>query len=101
MLCDDCNKRNLCNSLCPEAELYVNQDHIPQREMPIGLPKYSKPSIEQVSNILLTKREKEIVTLLGSGLSRADVCQLLKISRESLRKHIQRINKKRHDSNYK
>lgn len=42
----------------------------------------------------LTPREKEIVTLLGRGLSRWDVCELLEITRETLRKHIQRIKEK-------
>jgi len=38
-LCRECGKRALCSSLCPEAELYVNQDCVGQRELTIGLPK--------------------------------------------------------------
>ena len=42
----------------------------------------------------LTPTEKEIVTLLGRGLSRMDVCLVLEITRATLRKHIQRIRDK-------
>ena len=42
----------------------------------------------------LTPTEKEIVTLLGRGLSRMDVCLVLEITRATLRKHIQRIRNK-------
>ena len=93
MLCDTCSNRDLCTSLCPEAELYVKQDYHPQREKPIGLPKPSRwPT--QVSNIYLTPSEVEILTLLGQGLSRADVCQVLKITRVTLRVHLSNIKSK-------
>ncbi len=93
MLCDTCPHKNHCSSLCPEAELYVKQDEAPQREKTIGLPKYGKlPSYP--SNIYLTKREKQIVTLLGQGLTNADVCQLLKMKRGTLRMALKRMKAK-------
>jgi DNA-binding NarL/FixJ family response regulator len=94
MLCQECSKKLICKELCTEAEAYVDQDHVSQREKTIGLPKYSKFPVDQVSNIPLTKREKEILTLLGKGLCRADVCQLLNITRQQLRVHIANLKKK-------
>ena len=41
-LCRECGKRALCSSLCPEAELYVNQDEVKQREKTIGCPRYGR-----------------------------------------------------------
>lgn len=32
-LCDDCPKRSICNTLCPEAEVYANQDYVEQSEL--------------------------------------------------------------------
>ena len=95
MLCSECNHRDLCTSLCPEAELEVSKVEVPEREINIGIwPKTAKPIPELKENTHLTPREKEIVTLLGKGLNRADVCQLLGISRATLRKHIERVKKK-------
>lgn len=92
-LCDSCNQRHLCSDLCPEAELFASQDQVYEREKTIGLPRYGKfPA--SASNIPLTPMQKKIVTLLGQGLNRADVCQVLKISNGSLRAHIKRLKKK-------
>ena len=33
MLCQECDKKSSCTELCDEAEAYVSQDHVPQREM--------------------------------------------------------------------
>jgi len=30
MLCQECSKKETCQELCPEAEIYVSQDHIPK-----------------------------------------------------------------------
>ena len=32
MLCQKCSERETCQELCIEAELFVNQDHVPQAE---------------------------------------------------------------------
>ena len=93
MLCQDCDKRDRCTELCKEAEEYANQDYVCQKELTIGLPKLKEP-LELFSNVYLTKREKEIVTLLGRGLNRADVCQVLNITRSALRINIYRLRKK-------
>ncbi len=93
MLCQDCSKKPTCTELCPEAEAYVGQDHISQRELTIGLPRQGElPDL--VSNTHLTKREKEILALLGRGLNRQDICQLLSISRKNLRVCLTKLRKK-------
>ena len=93
MLCQECSEKPTCTELCLEAEAYVDQDHVSQRELTIGLPRQGKlPDL--VSNTHLTKKEKEIVTLLGKGLNRSDICQVLDISRVALRNSIKRMRKK-------
>ena len=92
-LCDKCTHRSICSSLCPEALMYAEQDYVHQREVVIGLP-IMRPYPSGVSNTYLTKREQSIVTLLGMGLTRKDICQLLSMSNGSLRIAILRIRKK-------
>ena len=94
MLCQDCPKRSMCEELCPDAERYVGQDEVVQREKPIGLPR-TKGFPDLVSNTPLTKKERQIVTLLRSGLDRGEVCQLIGITRHALREAIRRLKKKR------
>jgi len=95
MRCDECSKREVCMVLCDEAEEYVNQDEVSQRELIIGLP-YIRP-LKIGPNIYLTPKQKEIVTLLGKGLNRTEVCQMLGITRLALRLHIHRMKEKRND----
>ena len=77
-----------------EFELCAPQNQVPRREKIIGLTRHGRfPEI--VSNIYLTPREKEIVTLLRKELSRLQICELLNITREALRKSISRIWRKR------
>jgi len=80
--------------LGPEAiEAWISQDYVSQRELTIGLPRQDKfPGF--VLNNYLTKKEKEIVALLGRGLDRSDVCQVLDISRSNLRGYFTRLRKK-------
>ena len=96
MLCQECTKRDLCAVLCPEAELYVRQDHVGRDELPVGLPRPRKWP-EFVEHTHLTKREKQIVTLLGQGLERVEICEILEITRENCRKIIQRLREKCHE----
>jgi DNA-binding CsgD family transcriptional regulator len=93
--CRKCTDRPTCKKLCKEAEVYVNQDYVPQREITIGLPGHAILPLQQISNIPLTGMERKIVTLLGQKLSRADVCQILGISRGTLRIHIWRMRGKK------
>jgi len=83
----------MCSSLCPEAELYVKQDYVGQREKPIGLPRH-RPFPNIVREAKLTKLEVKILTLFLEGKNRKQVCKVLNISRHSLRVHLTNIRKK-------
>jgi len=93
MLCDQCEKRAFCSSLCPEAELFISQDEAPQRELTIGLPKFGQfPN--SVSKTYLTDMQNRIMNLMGQGLDRRQICESLDISRATLRKHLWNIRGK-------
>ena len=73
--------------------MYVKQDNVKQREQTTGLPGFKRlPELK--SNTHLTRMEKEILTLLGRGLRRSDVCQLLKITPTNLTSHLSNAKKK-------
>ncbi len=116
MLCDNCSKRSTCRKLCKEAEAFASQDEVKQREL--TLPELIREyPLEYASNLKwiatetemmnpktampwrsgyhLTKTEKQILTLLAKGFSRADVCELMNISRHTLRQHLSNAKKKR------
>ena len=74
--------------LCAEAEAYVNQDYIPQREITTDRVDFLKAEIIKCLvewqgsslGVFMTKREKQIVRLLAKGLNRRDICELLEIN---------------------
>ncbi len=78
--CVNCEKKNTCQELCPEAEKFVNQD----------APNYHKPG-----ELHFTPIEKEIVTLLMQGKNRRQIRNRLHLSPVALRMHIKRLRKKR------
>ena len=61
---------------------------------PSSIPGAAKPSFDAKMEILLTKREQEVVELLCRGLSPAHVSKTLKISVSTAYKHIAHIYKK-------
>lgn len=91
-LCRECKRRNVCRELCPDAERYARQDHVGRDELPLGLVR--RGSFPAGSSLYLTGREREILIMLGRGLDRADICELLNISRPNLRKIIERVRRK-------
>jgi DNA-binding CsgD family transcriptional regulator len=96
MLCQECPSKSICQSSCPELELYLKEIEVPQRELPIGLPSHGTPSWS--SSVHLTDLEREILTLLAKGMSRGDVCKLLNITRGTLRVHLTNLKKKHKES---
>jgi DNA-binding NarL/FixJ family response regulator len=82
---------------------YVNQDWLYLKELPVGLnpEDYAAADMESAEYDYLTSefykwnREKQVVTLLKIGLSRAQIAKVLGITRENLRSIIVRMNKKR------
>ncbi len=101
MDCRECDKRdNNCTQLCDDAEVFVNQDYKGQRELPIGLPLYMAAEWPDMIKPVLTKREITIVTMMSRGLERSDVAKILGITRETLRKALQRLRGKCHALDY-
>ena len=101
-ICTNCPYRDRCKRPCKKVRAYIEQDYVGSKEFinPDGDISDMYNNVverdwpELVENIHLTPREKEMVTLLGKGLSRADICQLLGITRHALRERIYRLNKK-------
>lgn len=93
-LCQECNKRQFCSCLCPEAELALKDIEIPQREKTIGLPRFGKFP-DPIGNTWLTVSEKRILTLQGVGLTRRQICELLHITRATLRNKLAIIKAKK------
>ena len=83
MLCNECDKRDLCVSLCPEAEAYANQDD----------PNYHKAG----EGVHFTPREKQILALLAKGNTKALIRKYLKLSVHGLNVHISNLRKKSQD----
>ena len=92
-MCVECPHSQYCSSLCPEAELYVKQDHVPQRELTIGTPRMGKwPEKKQKSTF--TKTERRILEQIIAGKRRYEICQILGITSHSLETHLSNIRKK-------
>ena len=93
--CSSCTSRHFCKELCPDAERIIGVESIPQNpnEHLSGLlPPKPLPHVDNLTH--LTTTERKIVTLLGQGLTRAEVCEELEINRVTLRKHLSRAKKK-------
>ena len=93
MLCNECSKRAFCSCLCPEAELYANQDQVSQREKPIGLPKTGRFPTPKI-RVKLTKREKQIVQYLAEGMTTREIAEVANITIENTWKICQRLKNK-------
>ncbi len=91
-LCQVCKQYRTCKRICELIEAYVNQDYMPLKELAIPYPIES--TFEYSSSTYLTKKEKQILTLLGSGLDRREIAEVLKTKRETIRTHIYNIKKK-------
>jgi len=82
MLCQECPNRPLCKRLCPEAELYVNQDN---------------PNYHKEGDLHFTPIEKKILGLLSRGKTREQIREVLKLSTDALSWHIRNLRKKAED----
>jgi len=99
MLCETCEKREYCTELCPEAEAYVNQDHVPQKHLipskPIKLSMedwYEQNTTWDYSGDKYTSSElKElIIKLHKDGLNQLEIAYHLPCSQQ----YIQQITSK-------
>jgi len=99
MRCDECNQRELCMVLCDDAEVYVSQDEVSQRELTIGIPLYNRMKWSEPT--YLTPREHQIVMLLEYGFSKEEIVRARGITRNNLRKILSNVKKKSLRKNYK
>lgn len=95
-LCTDCPHRPLCSCLCPEAELYAKQDEVAQRELTIGIPQHGMWP-DPIEKSMFTPTELKILHALLEGKTRETICQELKMTRETLRRHLANLKKKREE----
>jgi hypothetical protein len=88
LLCQECPPRPFCSQLCPDAQLYADQDKTRQREISTPTPRYGliPEGIEQIPRI--TNKKPQILALLRGGLSPGEVCELLRMTRKKLRGHL-------------
>ena len=93
-LCDDCPKKDICQTLCPEAELYANQDYVPQKQL-VFTHQNIKKWPEKDARRAYTVTEMAILNALADGLTRECICKVLGITRSTLRVHIKNIRDKR------
>ena len=87
--------------MCQKIEEYVSMDYVGLKELIMDaqeIDKYKFDPIETINEVYITKTEKEILTLLGKGLSRADVCEVLGMSRNTFRWHYHNLKKKHEES---
>lgn len=94
MLCQDCPSRSFCQSACPELTLHLKEIEVPQRELPIGSPQYGKMPTPR-NRVKLSKRERQIVTLLVYGKNYVEISETLNITYINTRRIISRLYKKR------
>ena len=94
--CSECPDRPTCTELCPDMEIYANQDYVPRRERLVD-------EIESFQDIefdmgeivkLFTKKEIKVLSILVNGKKASDVSQELGISIKSARSYISRLRKK-------
>ena len=94
-LCQSCHSRSICTSLCPEAQAYVNQDEVEQKEETVGLSVYGRKWPQILRPIKpLSQKQKSIVALIIDGKSNEEICDYLKMSSGSFRSEVSRIREK-------
>jgi DNA-binding NarL/FixJ family response regulator len=96
MLCNDCDKRFICQELCPEARAYANQDQVKRTELPIRINENRQiKAIPEKSVVpLLSPQQKQIVRLLARGHTKLEIRDELGISRQALNKQLERLRNK-------
>lgn len=99
-LCSSCKKYSVCSTLCPEAELNINQDQRDWGDTPSvyfdqdGRELRVFDPVRGRDSSYLSPREKKVLALLAAGNERVKVASMLGISRVELRKVIMRLRKK-------
>jgi DNA-binding NarL/FixJ family response regulator len=98
--CNDCLKRPSCTSLCPAAEAYASQDHVPGgRELLVHSTEYVDnaspwPDNEAQSTVKMSDKYIVILALLNSGVPRKIIQKNLGLTAKQLANIIHKIKKK-------
>jgi DNA-directed RNA polymerase specialized sigma subunit len=111
-LCSKCEKRDTCQKLCNEAELWVSQDWVKQTENIIytdNIDSYSGENMweftrdefsEENYNYLITTynftdKQKEVLYMLFiDGKRQFEIVDILNISKQAVRDFLVKIGKK-------
>ena len=100
MLCEACDKRGVCKCLCPEMELYINQDVTEVIDTPSVYYDQDKNELRifEAGNgkdkSFLTEQETTILRMISKGKKRRKIALSLGISIRTLETHLQNIKKK-------
>jgi hypothetical protein len=98
-LCQNCNKATTCTKLCEKAEEYVNQDHVPLRDLPVVDIEYGEIEWpESIKTVSLTWLERKVVRLLNCDLPNSEIPHILNITPNYFYVITHRINKKYNNS---
>lgn len=100
MLCNECDKKDICSELCPDAEEYVNQDYVPRTEKTIPLSSLDKLPFgirtwsDSPEKSIFSKREQQVIGAIVRGMTRQEIAEHLGITMKNLREIIRRMRKR-------
>jgi len=86
-LCETCEKRNRCKTLCRQAEEYVSQDYVCQEELTIP---YIDNFDKMIDYALNKYTKKTIINLHKDGMSVNDIAYHIPHSKQYIRRIIQK-----------
>ena len=71
--CPDCRRYSNCAALCKRAEKFVNQDHISQRELLVGVAYYQErvwpETVDEYTKPIFTREQwKTALSALGRNI---------------------------------
>jgi hypothetical protein len=95
--CRTCIRRPTCQSLCPAAEAYTNQDYRSGREKLVGDIVFSGnpwPDFAPSTLPKLSHRQLAIFTLISAGIARQIVSKTLKLTHIQMNESLYRIRRK-------
>lgn len=83
--CSVCEKRNTCQELCEEAEVYVGQDYVPQKEITISndfLDSKEQLNMPECNIPTSHKLVQKILELHRDGMSQKQITYHLPCSKQ-------------------
>lgn len=98
--CTTCEKRPSCTELCKEVLGFVNQDHVPGREIYLKDMEFVAAGTETLydQTLVFPPLKRKILRLLQNGKTRREIAKALDITRDCLRQHLRQIVKIRQEA---